>query len=81
MGSKTRSVSELLYEYYTEENPIDTEEIRESFREIDQVIRKLSVQENDRVFTLTCRLCSQHERLAFLEGLRVGMQLLLEQRI
>lgn len=80
MGKNSRSVSELLYEYYTEENPIDTEEIRERFREINQILCKLPMQENDRIFTLVCDLCSQQERFAFLEGFRVGIRLLLELR-
>ena len=72
------TIAELLYNCYTEMNPIDTTEIRGIFREIDQIIRNLSVQENDRVFAVVCQLCTHHERLAFLAGLRVGAQLLLE---
>ena len=72
------TIAELLYNCYTELNPIDTAEIRGGFREIDQIIRNLSVQDNDRVFTVVCQLCTQHERLAFLAGMRVGAQLLLE---
>lgn len=71
-------ITELLYEAYTEEHPIDTEEIRAGFREINQTICKLTIQENDRVFALVCQLCTQQERLAFQEGLRVGVQLFLE---
>lgn len=69
------SILELLYQCYTEQNPIDTDEIRAGFREIDRIISGLSVQDNDRVFTLVFQLCVQHERQAFLEGLRVGIQL------
>ena len=72
------TISELLYECYTEENPIDTNEIRVDFQEIDNIISELSFQDNDRIFALVCHLCTQHERLAFLEGLRVGMQLCTE---
>ncbi len=72
------TIAELLYNCYTELNPIDTTEIRRGFREIDQLICKLSVHDNDRVFALVCQLCTQHERLAFLTGMRVGAQLLLE---
>ena len=72
------TIAELLYNCYTELNPIDTTEIRRGFREIDQLICNLSVHDNDRVFALVCQLCTQHERLAFLTGMRVGAQLLLE---
>ena len=72
------TIAELLYNCYTELNPIDTTEIRRGFREIDQIISNLSVQDNNRVFALVCQLCTQHERLAFLTGMRVGAQLLLE---
>ena len=72
------TISELLYECYTEVNPIETDEIRADFQKINRMISGLSVQDNDRIFALVCHLCTQQERSAFLEGLRVGMQLLIE---
>ena len=78
MGRCIQSITEMLYECYTEENPIDTEETKEGFREIDQIMNGLSIQDNNRVFAVVCGLCTQHERQAFLEGLRVGVQLFQE---
>ena len=72
------TIAEFLYSCYSEHNPIDTVEIRSCFGEIDRIIHKLSVEENDRIFVLVCKLCTQHEQLAFLTGMRVGAQLLLE---
>ena len=72
------SVIYLIYDCFTELNPIDTEEIRAYFGEINDVVERLTVEENDCVFSVVCQLCSVHERLAFVEGFRMGMQLMME---
>ena len=69
------SVLELLYCYYSEENPIDSAVIRYRFKELDNILCHLSLADNNAVFSLTCKLCSTYERQAFLEGIQVGMRL------
>ena len=69
------SILEMLYCYYSEENPIDSAVIRCRFRELDSILCRLPLSDNDAIFSLTCKLCSAYEQRAFLEGIQVGMRL------
>lgn len=73
-----RSILEMTYQFYTEYNPIDNDEIRHQFHTLEPFFDHLTPEENDIVFDIICRLCSTHERLAFLEGLHVGARLILD---
>ncbi len=72
------SVMEFLYWHYAENNPIDSGKIRDGFAKIRQQYPHLSMQEFDPIFTTVSDLCVEHERLAFLEGLRLGVTLMME---
>ncbi len=72
------SVMEFLYWHYAEFNPIDNRKIRNSFAKLRQQYSHLSLQEFDPIFTTVSDLCVEHERLAFLEGLRLGVTLMME---
>lgn len=69
---------EFLYWHYAENNPIDSRKIRDGFASIRQQYPHLSMQEFDPIFTTVSDLCVEHERLAFLKGLRLGMTLMTE---
>ena len=70
------SVMELLYWHYAENNPIDNKKIRNSFAKLRQQYSHLSMLEFDPIFTTVSDLCLEHERLAFLEGLCLGVTLM-----
>lgn len=72
------SVLELLYWHYTELNPIDNQKIKDGFATLRNQFPQLSLQEFDPVFVTVSDLCVEHERLAFLEGLRLGVVLMQE---
>lgn len=72
------SVMELLYWQYAESNPIDNEKIRNGFAKLREQYAYLSLQEFDPIFTTVSELCVEHERLAFLEGLRLGVTMMTE---
>ncbi len=74
----TKSVMEFLYWHYAESNPIDNQKIRDGFATIRQQYPHLSMEEFDPIFTTVSDLCAEHERLAFLEGLRLGVTLMTE---
>ncbi len=73
-----KSILEMLYYYYSEDNPIDSAVIRCRFNELDHILYHLSLSDNNAVFYLTCKLCSAYEQQAFLEGIQVGMRLFRE---
>lgn len=72
------SVVEVLYYCYCVHRDLQTEQIRKSFQQINEITAKLALNENDRISDLTCQLCNQYQREAFREGLQVGFRLLQE---
>ena len=68
-------IGEALYGCYRELHPLDNEEIGRRFRQLDKVLDRLPRREYDQVWNLTCCLCCDHEKSAFLEGIRVGISL------
>ena len=73
-----QSVMNLLYWTYAEYNPIDEQKIRDGFAKLRNQFPGLSLQEFDPIFDTVCNLCSAYERLAFYEGLRLGVTLMQE---
>ena len=73
-----QSVMNLLYWTYTEYNPIDEQKLRDGFAKLRLQFPDLSLQEFDPVFNTVSDLCIDHERLAFYEGLRLGVTLMQE---
>ena len=69
---------EGLYWHYFEEHPIDTEEIKKRFAELAGILDQLTLKEHDRVWDLACALCTEHEKVGFLEGARMGAALVAE---
>ncbi len=74
----TESVMELLYWHYSEFNPIDNQKIRDSFRKLRSQFPDFSMKDFDPIFTTVSDLCEEHQRLAFYEGLRLGVTLMKE---
>nr|MBQ8243702.1 hypothetical protein [Oscillospiraceae bacterium] len=72
------SLLEMLYNAYVEANSIDTVVIKEKFRQMDTILSKLPLSENDQLFYLVCDLCLEYERSAFAHGILVGMHLMTE---
>lgn len=72
------SIMEFLYWHYAEFNPIDNQKIRDSFAKLRRQYPHLSLEEFDPIFTTVSDLCVEHEHLAFLEGLRLGVTLMME---
>lgn len=72
------SVTELLCRYYTEENPIENAVIRSEFYDMGRILKKLSLQDNDELFTMVMRLCMDYSSRAFQAGLCTGLQLFTE---
>ncbi len=67
-----------LYWHYGESHCVSNEKTKAASRALNDHLGELSFQENDRVFTLVGSLCAEHERIAFLAGLQLGAQLMLE---
>ena len=69
----TDSIMEMLCYYYCSANPVDNVVIRCQFKELGDIMRPMSLDESDALFSLVSNLCLSYERQAFLNGLSVGM--------
>lgn len=70
-------VLDVLYRNYTEHGSPDNEKICNQFAELRKLVN-LPPKEYDPIFYVASDLCLEHGRLAFAEGLRVGIELILE---
>ena len=76
--SDCETVLDQLYQAYAESHESDPPEIGEGFKELEELLCTLPLEDNNAVFNLCCRLCSAYEYKAFLDGLQYGAQLIFE---
>lgn len=76
--SDCKSVLDQLYQAYAESHESDPPDISVGFRELEEFLCVLPLDDNNAVFNLCCRLCSTYERKAFLDGLQYGAHLIRE---
>ena len=76
--SDCETVLDQLYQAYTKSHESDPPEIGEGFKELEEFLCALPLEDNNAVFNLCCRLCSAYERKAFLDGLQYGAHLISE---
>ena len=72
------TVLDQLYQAYTESHESDPPEIRDGFKELEEFLCNLPLEDNNAVFNLCCQLCTAYERKAFLDGLQYGAHLIAE---
>ena len=76
--SDCETVLEQLYQAYAESHESDPVEISEGFKELEEFLCALPLDDNNAVFNLCCRLCSAYEHKSFIDGLQYGAQLMSE---
>ena len=69
------SVLTMLYECHNENNPYDNEQIRADFHELYQQMNGMPLREMDKIIYPVCKLCRDHEKAGFIEGIRIGILL------
>ena len=72
------TVLDQLYQAYAESHESDPPEIRNGFKELDDLLGDLSLDDNNAVWNLCCKLCTAYERKAFFDGIIYGAHLMLE---
>ena len=75
------TVLDQLYQAYAESHESDPPEIRNGFKELEDFLCSLPLEDNNAVFNLCYRLCSAYERKAFIEGVQYGCHLVKELQI
>lgn len=63
---------------YIESHDTDPPEISNGFKELEEFLCELPLEDNNAVFNLCCRLCIAYEHKAFLDGLQYGAHLISE---
>lgn len=76
--SGCKTVLDQLYQAYAESHETDPEKIGNGFKELEEFLCSLPLEDNNAVFNLCCRLCSAYEHKAFLDGLQYGVHLMQE---
>ena len=76
--SDFETVLDQLYQAYAESHESDPTEISNGFKELEEFLCELPLEDNNAVFNLCCRLCSAYERKAFIDGVQYGAHLMLE---
>ena len=72
------TVLDQLYQAYAESHESDPPEIRDGFKELEEFLCNLPLEDNNAIFNLCCQLCTAYEHKAFLDGLQCGVQLMKE---
>ena len=67
------SVLTLLYEAYSECNRLDDTQIKADFNELYRLMNGMELQEMDKIIYPVCKLCRDHERSGFTEGIKIGI--------
>ena len=70
--SDCETVLDQLYHAYAESHESDPAEIGDGFKELEEFLHTLPLEDNNAVFNLCCRLCSAYERKSFIDGLQYG---------
>ena len=69
------SVLAMLYEAYSECNQMEDAQIKAAFEELYRQMNGMELHEMDRILDPVCSLCRSHERMGFVNGVRIGMML------
>ena len=69
------SVLGMLYECHNENSSYDNEQIRTDFNELYQQMNGMPLREMDKIIYPVCKLCRDHEKAGFIEGIKIGIQL------
>ena len=78
--SDCKTVLDQLYQAYAESHESDPPEIRDGFKELDDLLGSLPLDDNNAVWNLCCQLCTAYEHKAFIDGLQYGVYLMMELR-
>ena len=69
------SVLTMLYEAYSECNRLDDTQIKDDFHELYQLMNGMELRDMDKIIYPVCKLCRDHERSGFKEGIMIGIRL------
>ena len=74
------SVLGLLYECFNENNPYDNDQIKSDFEELYLQMNGMSLRDMDKIIYPVCKLCRDHEKSGFIEGIKIGFHIVEEMK-
>ena len=74
--STDQNILDLLYDAYNDTTGMDNEEIKADFERLYQLMNGKPLQEIDEIIYAVCTLCRDHERAGFVEGVRIGVNMM-----
>ena len=69
------SILEVLFDAYNESSGFDNAAIKSDFEELYRLMNGKTLKEIDEIIYAVCTLCRDHEKVGFIEGVKVGMLL------
>ena len=69
------SVLTMLYEAYSDCNPMVDAQIKVGFYELYRLMNGAPLEKMDEIINPVCFLCREHERSGFVHGVRIGILL------
>ena len=75
------SILEVLFDAYNESSSFDNAAIKSDFEELYQLMNGKHLKEIDNIIYAVCTLCRDHEKVGFIEGVKVGISLARELNI
>ena len=73
--STNQNLLDLLFDAYNDTTGMDNEEIKADFEELYRLMNGKPLKEIDEIIYAVCTLCRDHEKVGFIEGVKVGMSL------
>ena len=74
-STENSSLLDFLFYNYLSSQPIDDGRIAQCENMLAPVFSELSLESSDQLFDLIADLCAAYQRAAFIEGIRIGVQL------
>ena len=68
-------LSFLCSAYYDQNCTDDSEEIKDAFEALYEVMNGKTLREKDEVIYAVCRLCRNHQQTGFADGIKLGVLL------
>ena len=68
----------MLFDAYNESSGFDNAAIKSDFEELYRLINGKPLKEIDELIYAVCTLCRDHEKVGFIEGIKIGFRLLYE---
>ena len=75
------SILEVLFDAYNETSGFDNAAIKADFEELYWLMNGKPLKDIDEIIYTVCTLCRDHERVGFVEGIKVGLSLTKELNI